>query len=160
MGRQQGLRAEQFPFKGGWVWQGHFSADSLKSKRVQEGKRPSRQGKSELEDLSKRPSRYSKFTWETFPRDPLDRTSLNWRTFPRDPLDMESLTGGHFLLFPLSVSLPPAPCLHFHFPSSLHSIFLLLFFSPVLLVLSFSCFLPSSFPVFFFFKKRNIDYPE
>lgn len=97
-------------------------------------------------------------------RDPLDRASLNWRTFPRDSLDTASPNGGHFLLFPPSVPLPPSCSrLHLRFistspPPSTPSSFLpslLLCFSfpsPASFLLPFPC-------SFFFFKKRNIDYP-
>lgn len=130
---------------GDWEWSSflskedgpgkvNFTADSLKSKRVQEGKRPSRQGKSKLEDISQRLSRHGKSKRGPFP-------------------SFSSLCP------PPSLLLPSSSPLHLHVPSSLHSI-LLPPFSPALLFLSFSRFLPSSFPVFFFFfKKRNIDYP-
>ena len=120
-------------------------------------KRPSRQGKSKWETFP-RDLLDTSLNWRTFPRDPLD-TSLNWRTFPRDPLDT-SLNGGHFLLFPLSVSLSLALCLHLRFisisPPPSISIFLPSFLSPVLLFFSFFCFLPSSFPVFIFFLRKEI----
>lgn len=115
----------------------NLTADSLKSKRVQEGKRQvlsSRLGKSKLEDISKRPSRYKS----------------KWGTFPRGPPDKASLNGGHFLLSPLSVSLSLAPCLHLHFisispppsisiflPSSL--LFCFSFPSPASFLLPFLC---------------------
>lgn len=64
------------------------------------------------------------------------------------------------LCLPPSLPLPSSSPLHPHAPSSLHST-LLPPFSPASLFRSFSCLLPSSFPVFFFFffKKGNTDYP-
>ena len=85
-----------------------------KSKLEDISKRPSRY-KSKLEDISKRPSRYKSKREDISKR--LSRYKSKWGTFPTDPLNMASLNGGHVLLFPLSVSLSLAPCLHLHFIS-------------------------------------------
>ena len=58
------------------------------------------------------------------------------------------------LCLPPSLPLPSSSPLHPHAPSSLHSA-LLPPFSPASLFRSFSCLLPSSFPVFFFFFLRK-----